>query len=130
MDIGIKGKRALVWGGSRGVGRAVAKALASEGADVAVCARKQWAAEHVAREVAEISGVKSFGYGIDGTDEHSAVAPVLRAMEAFGGLDIFFGISRRPELGEDRELTSEDWMLQFESGFLRLNRRRRLCCLA
>lgn len=52
MDLGIKGRSALIWGGSRGVGRAVSGALAAEGASIAVCARKRWAAEQVARETA------------------------------------------------------------------------------
>ena len=50
MDLGIKGRRALIFGGFKGIGRAVAGALAAEGCDVAVCARKEWAAQTVAAE--------------------------------------------------------------------------------
>ena len=59
MDLGMDGRSALIWGGSRGVGRAVCAALAAAGANVAVCARKQRAAEQVAREVADGHGVRA-----------------------------------------------------------------------
>ena len=51
MDLGLKGKRALVTGGSKGIGRAVAEAFADEGADVSICARN---ADEVAAAVAAL----------------------------------------------------------------------------
>ena len=41
MDLGLKGKRAVITGGSRGIGRAIAECFADEGADVSICARKE-----------------------------------------------------------------------------------------
>ena len=63
MDLGIKGKRALITGGSRGLGRQSALALANEGVDVAICARGK---ERVDATVEEISalGVNAVGYAL------------------------------------------------------------------
>ena len=120
MDLGIKGRSALIWGGSRGVGRAVSGALAAEGASIAVCARKRWAAEQVARETAEDHGVRAVGYGIGDQDERSAAKLAGRIASDFGGMDLLFGICRRPRLEERDGLSSDAWAAQFESGFLRL----------
>ena len=120
MDLGIKGRSALIWGGSRGVGRAVSAALAAAGANIAVCARKHWAAEQVAREAAEDHGVRAVGYGIGDQDEQSTVELVGHIASDFGGMDLMFGICRRPWLEERHGLPSDAWVTQFESGFLRL----------
>ena len=120
MDLGIKDRTALIWGGSRGVGRAVSAALAAEGVNVAVCARKHWAAEQVARETVEDHGVRAAGYGIGAVDEQSTVELVERIACEFGGPDLLFGICRRPWLEERDGLSSDAWVAQIESGFLRL----------
>src|SRR5215470_11834992 len=67
MDLGLKGKSAVVLGGTRGIGRAIAATLAGEGANVAVCARN---AEQVAATVAELKarGVRATGASVDITD--------------------------------------------------------------
>ncbi len=116
MDLGIKGRSALVFGGSRGVGRAVAGTLAAEGADVAVCARKEWAARRVAAEAAEGGRVRAAGYPLDAWDEASATALVERVAADFGAIDILFGIARRAPREDPRALS---WTSQLEAGFLR-----------
>lgn len=116
MDLGIRGRRALILGGSRGVGRAVAGALAAEGANLAVCARKGWAAKRVASEAAEGWGVKAAGYRIDAWDETSAAALVERITGELGAIDLLFGVARRPAL-EDRNRLS--WKDRLDGGFLR-----------
>src|SRR5450432_2568914 len=67
MDLGLKGRNAVVLGGTRGIGRAIAGTLAGEGAGVAVCARN---ADQVATTVAELKaqGVKATGAAVDITD--------------------------------------------------------------
>ena len=87
MDLGLAGLKALVSGGSKGIGRAVAAVLVAEGAQVAICARD---ASEVAAAVAALSppGRPAFGKALDVAD-----APVLRgwvaaAAEAMGGIDI------------------------------------------
>lgn len=115
MDLGIRGRRALVFGGSRGVGRAVAGALAAEGADLAVCARKGWAAQRVASENVERSGVNAAGYRIEGWDAPSTVALVSRITEDFGDIDMLFGVARRPAPNEGDALS---WETRLGAGFL------------
>ncbi|MFP6706140.1 MAG: SDR family NAD(P)-dependent oxidoreductase, partial [Alphaproteobacteria bacterium] len=67
MDLGLRGKKAMVTGGTRGIGRAIAERLAGEGADVAICARN---GEEVAEVVAALKGmgVKSTGASVDVAD--------------------------------------------------------------
>ncbi len=88
MDLGLKGKKALVTGGTRGIGRAIADLLADEGCDVAICARNP---DQVAEAVAALQakGVKAWGETIDVSVEGSLKDLVAKASEALGGLDIF-----------------------------------------
>ena len=67
MDLGLKGKRALVTGGSKGIGRAIAEGFAAEGADVSICARN---ADEVAAVVSSLKakGVNAFGSALDVAD--------------------------------------------------------------
>ena len=116
MDLGIKGRNALVFGGSRGVGRAVAGALAAEGANVAVCARKEWAARRVAAEAAGRGRIRAAGYPLDASDEPAAMALVERVTADFGAIDILFGIARHLPRENQRDLS---WRSQLENGFLR-----------
>ncbi|RYF95457.1 MAG: SDR family oxidoreductase [Caulobacteraceae bacterium] len=88
MDLGLKGKRALVTGGTRGIGRAIADLLAAEGCDVALCARNP---DQVSEAVAALqaTGVKAWGETLDVSAEGALAGLVDRAAEALGGLDIF-----------------------------------------
>ena len=85
MDLGLKGKKAVVTGASRGIGRAIADLLAEEGADVAICAR---GADQVAETVKalEAKGVKAFGKAVDIADGAAIRAFVKEAGEALGGI--------------------------------------------
>src|SRR2546429_9966900 len=65
MDLGLKGQAALVTGGSKGIGRAVARGLAQEGVKVAICARSKAALEETAQELARATGAEVFGVAGD-----------------------------------------------------------------
>lgn len=88
MDLGLKGKRAIVTGGTRGIGRAIADLLVEEGCDVAVCART---AGQVDEAVAAFKsrGVKAAGEAFDVADADHLAGFVDRMADALGGLDIF-----------------------------------------
>lgn len=87
MDLQLKGKAAVVTGGSRGIGRSIAEAFADEGANVAICARN---ADQVAETVKalESRGVKAFGKSVDIADGAALKAFIGEAAEALGGLDV------------------------------------------
>lgn len=87
MDLGLKGLKALVTGGTRGIGGAIALTLAREGADVAICARH---ADGVAKGVAALSvlGVNAYGTAADVGDAAALKAWVEASRAALGGIDI------------------------------------------
>ncbi|WP_375465176.1 SDR family NAD(P)-dependent oxidoreductase [uncultured Methylobacterium sp.] len=87
MDLGLKGCRALVTGGTRGIGGAIADLLAEEGAAVALCARS---AEEVAAKVAALRarGVAATGRALDVADPEALRGFIVEAAAELGGLDI------------------------------------------
>jgi NAD(P)-dependent dehydrogenase (short-subunit alcohol dehydrogenase family) len=86
MDLGLKGKRAVVTGGSKGIGRAIAETFAAEGADVSICARN---AEEVASTVAALKkkGVRAFGRGLDVADAGALNGWIAATAGELGGID-------------------------------------------
>lgn len=89
MDLGLKGKKVILTGGSRGIGRATVELFAAEGADVAFCSRN---ADQVAETAASLEkhGGKVVGSAFDMEAGHDAYRAWLTgAAEALGGCDIF-----------------------------------------
>jgi 3-oxoacyl-[acyl-carrier protein] reductase len=86
MDLGLKGKRAVVTGGSKGIGRAIAETFAAEGADVSICARNT---EDVASTVASLKkkGVRAFGRALDVADAAALNGWIAAAAGELGGID-------------------------------------------
>ena len=88
MDLGLSGKNAVITGSTRGIGRAIAKLLAAEGASIAICSRNQ---EEVDSAVSELGagGAQVTGAAVDVADKDSYQAWIASAGKALGGIDIF-----------------------------------------
>ncbi len=86
MDLGLQGKRVIVTGGTKGIGRAIAETFADEGADVAICARN---GEEVAKAVDALAarGVRATGRAVDVGDGPALKAWVADVATEFGGID-------------------------------------------
>lgn len=96
MDLQLTGKRALVTGGSKGIGRAVARQLALEGVDVVIAARNEAELAEAAAALAAESGRKVVGLTVDTGDDASVKAVVAGAVAALGGLDILVNAAAKP----------------------------------
>ena len=97
MDLRLTGKRAVVTGGSRGIGKAVAAALAAEGVDVALLARDRATLDAAAQAIAAASGRRVVGVVGDTTDDASVQAAFAQAVDALGGpIDILVNAAAEP----------------------------------
>jgi NAD(P)-dependent dehydrogenase (short-subunit alcohol dehydrogenase family) len=88
MDLGLKGKVAVITGGSTGIGLAVARGLALEGVHTALCARDGESAQARATEIAAEFGVSAVGFGVDVTKPDDLEAFAAAVESQFGGVDI------------------------------------------
>jgi len=98
MDLQLSGKRALVTGGSRGIGRAIARQLALEGADVALAARTAATLERAAAELSAEAGRAVVSVTVDTREDASVSAAVAKVVELLGGLDILVNAAAEPAL--------------------------------
>ncbi len=96
MDLRLEGKRALVTGGSKGIGRAIARQLAREGVDVVIAARDPAALDEAASAIAKETGRTVVGLTVDTHDDASVAALIAGAVEALGGLDILVNAAAMP----------------------------------
>lgn len=87
MDLGLAGKRALVTGGSRGIGRAICEVLAEEGVSVATCARGRVGVDEAVAAIAS-RGVGAHGEALDVRDDTAFASWIERAAATMGGFDI------------------------------------------
>lgn len=88
MDLGLRGKVAVVTGGSVGIGLAVAEALAGEGVELLLCARDEERVRQRASELAARHGVRAVGVAADVADAAGTERVLEHAEAAFGGADI------------------------------------------
>ena len=109
MDLGLRRKKAIVTGGTRGIGRAIADLLAAEGCDLAICARNPEAVKETAATLAR-AGSKAVGGAVDVADLPALRHWVAEAAESLGGLDIFVANVSALAQGMDEEA----WRRGFE----------------
>jgi len=108
LEIDLQGKRALVTGGNRGIGRTIAERLAEAGADVAVFARSEESVTEAANALGE-RGIRSLGLVGDVSSDEDVERAWDRLIEEFGGLDVLVnnaGITRDNLL---LRMKPEDW---------------------
>jgi 3-oxoacyl-[acyl-carrier protein] reductase len=88
MDLGLSGKKAVITGATRGIGRAIANLLADEGVNLAICSRNQEEVDAAVSELS-VSGITVIGSAVDVADKDSYQAWISSAGEQLGGIDIF-----------------------------------------
>ena len=109
MELGLKGLRALVTGGSKGIGGACAEIFAAEGADVAICARNG-AEVNAAAEALAAKGVRTFGQAVDVADKAALEAWVAASAAALGGIDMVVANVSALAVADDEDA----WMKGFQ----------------
>ena len=126
MDLQLKDKVAVVTGGSRGIGKATAAALAGEGAEVAIVGRDMAVAESTAAEIAAKSGVRVKASKADTGEDAAVKRMVADVMADFGRIDILVNCAAQPA-GQSRppslaEIGNEDFWAEMNvkvMGYLR-----------
>jgi 3-oxoacyl-[acyl-carrier protein] reductase len=118
MDLGLKGKAALVTAASKGLGKASAMGLAAEGANVAICARTESDIKVAAEEIRSKTGAEVLAMPCDVTDGAQITELVRRTTERFGGVDILVANAGGPPRGYFDEATDDQWVQAFELSLL------------
>lgn len=114
MDLGLKGKVALVAAASAGLGYGVARALASEGARVSMCSRSAETVEQAAIKLADDTGAEIIGTACDVTKAADIQAWVDKTVARWGQVDALLVNAGGPPSGVFKELTDEQWQAAFE----------------
>jgi 3-oxoacyl-[acyl-carrier protein] reductase len=126
MELGLAGKKAIVTGASKGLGKAIAGELAREGTDVAICSRNPGELEDAATELRSL-GPTVYWQVADVTDPGQVESFVARAAEQIGGIDILINNAGRARPGTFETLSDEDWHADLEVKLLSMIRMSREC---
>ena len=109
MDLGLRGKRAIVTGATKGIGRAIVELLASEGADIGFCARTEEEVEETAKALSA-KGIQAVGAAVNVRDGDAYKAWLEKTATTLGGCDIFI-----PNVSAGGGMDSEkNWWKNFE----------------
>jgi 3-oxoacyl-[acyl-carrier protein] reductase len=113
MDLGLSGRRAIVTGGSKGLGQAIAAELLAEGAEVVICSRNEAELEATAAELRKPGGTV-IAFCCDVTDPSQVAAFIKESASAMGGIDILVNNAGGARPGRFESLTDTDWQEDFE----------------
>jgi 3-oxoacyl-[acyl-carrier protein] reductase len=114
MDFGIKGRAAIVCAASKGLGRACAWSLASEGVDLTICARGKEALDQTAEEIRKAFGVKVNALALDVTTPDGRA----KLLAACPPPDILVNNAGGPPPGDFRDWTRDDWLKAIDANML------------
>jgi 3-oxoacyl-[acyl-carrier protein] reductase len=118
MDLQLDGKTALVTGGSEGIGKGIALALAKEGVDVAICARRKDVLEKAAAEIAKQTNRKIVAIPADLTKDADAKNFVEQGHKALGRVDIMINNAGSAPGGVIEHLSEADWAQALQLKFM------------
>jgi NAD(P)-dependent dehydrogenase (short-subunit alcohol dehydrogenase family) len=118
MDLQLKGKTALVTGGSEGIGKGIALVLAREGVDVAFCARRKEPLEQTAAEIAKATNRKIVPIVADLTKDADAKSFVEQGHKALGRVDIMVNNAGSAPGGVIEHLSEADWAQSLQLKFM------------
>src|SRR5256886_12340790 len=122
MDLGLRGKVAIVAAASQGMGLATARALAQEGCKVAMCARNQAPLEKAAAAIRKDTGAEVLTVRADMSRAPDIDAFVKAAIGSLGGVDLLVPNAGGPAAGRADTLTDAEWSPAFELTFQSTNR--------
>jgi 3-oxoacyl-[acyl-carrier protein] reductase len=118
MDLELSGKTALVSGGSVGIGKGIALALAKEGVDVAISARRREPLEKAAAEIEMATGRKIVPIAVDLSTDEGARNFVTQGQKALGRVDIMVNNAGSSPGGVIEQLTDADWAQSLQLKFM------------
>src|SRR5437773_12306585 len=109
MDLGLKGKIALVAAASRGLGRAVAEELAAEGVSLVLCSRSAESINKTESEIARASGTEILALSCDVSNADEVARLVQSGVERFGRIDILVTNAGGPPAGRFESFSRDQW---------------------
>lgn len=118
MDLGLKGRVAIVSGASRGMGKEIALGLAQEGAKVAICARTEKDLERTGEEIRKITGVEVLPIVCDITHPEEIRSLTSKVIQRFEKVDILINNGGGPPPGTFSDLAPEEWKKAIELNLL------------
>jgi len=112
MDLGLKGRVAAITGASKGIGKAIARGLASEGVDVVLMARGKELLEQTADQIRQETGVRVLAVPTDVTSDETLKAAASAAASQFGTVHILVNNAGAPIRRPDRQINwpDSDWL--------------------
>ena len=117
MDLGLKGKVAMITGASKGLGRAMAKAFGEEGVRVSICARGEAQLKDAAAEFQKL-GFEVLATAADVTKSADMTKWMNETVSRFGGVDILVNNAGGPPRGDFRDWNRDDWIKAVDANML------------